>query len=417
MNKKQFEKIFGNQEIKVAKNYVTKSVATNYTKFDSVAEAVDNSIDAKEGEEVNVHIDCNDEKHTLTFTDDGKGIEDFENLFTLGGTNKENLSGKIGKFGIGFKGAIAKIAMQCRFNKKDGVLVNVESKRLGKKTNLSILIDVDGSTTIGNVYTSDCDKSLHGTQIVFENVDFKEMAELQDFLEETYEFTMKEHGLNIYINNRKLGQTGNQKQTLSGEETPKCLKVGKHNVKVMYRIIGGDRRSYGKKDIERSFSEAALRIYDKTSGRLLAKDNKLWKWYINKEAQQAICGLRCAIFIDGNIDSYNEFGIKSTKNGVNFRQYHKKEEFKELCDHLTTIYQKVMGDKVGRNAIYNVEAKNGSNRIYEVRDKVMGQDNLPYIVVNDEQIIMAKKWQPKDIATLIDMYINLKNEIDKRKAA
>jgi hypothetical protein len=417
MDKKQFEKIFGNQGIKVSENYVTKSVASNYTIPECFSELIDNILDARYFLNSNVlaYIKYDKEAHTLAFIDDGKGIEDFENLFTLGGTNKEGSTGKIGKFGIGFKGAVAQIGMQCRHNANDGVQVNIESERCGKKTSLAILIDVDGKMIIGNIFTSDCDENLHGTKIVFDNIEVKQMAEVQDFLEETYEFTMKDHGLNIYINDRELGKSGNHKQTLIGDEAVKHLKVGKHKAKVMYRIIGG--LSFGKNDIERSFNEAALRVYDETSGRLLAKDNKLWEYYVNKQAQQAICGLRCAIFIDGSIDSYNTFGIKSTKNGVNWRKYFIKPEFKDLSEYLLSIYQAAMGNKVVGNTNTKI-TDFPSGRTYEVKDKVdLNADGLPYVKIAFDEFVIAKKWKPEDIAKLLDMYITAVNKLEKKKVA
>ena len=98
-----------------------------------------------------------------------------------------------------------------------------------------------------------------------------------------------------------------------GDEPIKTIKVGDFYVDVKYRIIGGE--STNSKD--RAFEETGLRVYDKGTGRLLAKNVKLWKWYGDKEAQQNICGLRAAIYIEGSIQSYTKFGVVPAKNGIN----------------------------------------------------------------------------------------------------
>jgi hypothetical protein len=171
---------------------------------------------------------------------------------------------------------------------------------------------------------------------------------------------------------------------------------------VKYRIIGGESTK------DRAFEETGLRVYDKETGRLLAKNTKLWKWYGNKEAQQTICGLRAAIYIEGSIESYKKFGILPAKNGIAYSYYFKDSDFTDLTAELLSIYSQA--SKTGPSISENVITING--RTFQTTTMKLDK---PYIEVGPGSYLVKKKYSQIEIAELINENIALKKKYNKKQ--
>ena len=172
-----------------------------------------------------------------------------------------------------------------------------------------------------------------------------------------------------------------------------------------YRIIGGESNS--AKD--RAFEETGLRVYDKETGRLLAKNVNLWKWYGKKEAQQNICGLRAAIYIEGSIASYNKFGVLPAKNGIAYRQYFKDPDFADLTAELNSIYGQA--SKTGPSTTEGVITING--RTFQTTTMKLDK---PYMEVGPGSYLVKKKYSTTEIAELINELITLRKKCDKKQS-
>jgi hypothetical protein len=403
MEAKDFIKKYGDEPQEVTRNYSTKSLGTNYNIKDAFIEFCDNSYDARlNGQTLNFTIKVDNESKTFIFSDDGKGVSDDKNLFKLGGTDKEKDKNKIGKFGIGVPGAVAAIATKCVANNQEIVETIFESAHNGKMFEKHVATCPNGETILGITTYKDCDKSEHYTRIKFTNVDLKSYTDVIDSMDETFEEPLHKD-LNISFNGRQLGKSSNR--TFVGDEPVKAVNVGDFSVDVKYRIIGGE--SSDSKD--RAFDEAGLRVYDKKTGRLLCKSNKLWKWYGNKEAQQNICGLRCAIYIDGSIESYKKFGVVPAKNGIAYAYYFKDPDFAELSGVLQSIYNQ--GSKTNPSTSDGVISI-GSRTFQTTTMKI----NEPYIEVGNGSFLIKKKYSANEIAAIINELITLKKKNEKRVA-
>jgi hypothetical protein len=406
MKLEKFKNLYGVEEQKVTKNFSAKALGVNYDIKDAFIEFCDNAYDARLSDaELNFVISVNNDEHTLSFEDNGMGIDDDDNLFTLGGTNKESDNDKIGKYGIGVPGAVSAIAKQCVYDKNNEVEITFESSSNGTHFEKHILIlpNANWDMYIGKSIYNDCDYNHHFTKITFSNVDIKSLGSISLSMEEVFENPIH-NNLNIIINGRTLGKSSSSIKTFNGDEGVETVKVRGLNVDVKFRIISGG----AKGDDVRKLEEAGLRVYDKSSGRLLAKSEKLWRWYCGKKPQQTICGLRAAIYIESSIESYNIFGIASAKNGVTFKDYYKKDEFKELKNKLCEIYQRAAGG-VKSNETEPIKV---GHRVYIPTNAKLG--GVPYHIVGSE-VFMKKKYSTEDVATLIDRVISLEEYKSKKE--
>lgn len=400
MTPNEFISKYGNEPQKVTRNFTTKSLGTNYHIKDAFIEFGDNAYDARIPDvNIDFNISYNDSEHTLIFSDNGTGISSESSLFELGGTNKENKSA-IGKFGIGVPGATAAIATQCIFDKDELVEVIFESACCGRYFIKHIAFSPNGDMFIGKAEYFDCDIDLHYTKISFSNVVLKNYPEIIDAIESTFEEPLLRN-MNISFNNRQLGKA--MVKTFVGDEVVKTVMVGAYPVDVKYRIIGGGDNSV------RSFDESGLRIYDKCSGRLLAKSTSYWSWFAGKKAQQNICGLRAAIYIPSSIDSYKKFRITPSKNGVAYKEFHKTDsDFAELSSELSSIYTQA--------AKTSPSVSDGSivigNKTFQCTTGKL--DNL-YFEVNDSLVLFKKKYSQYEIAQMINRIITLENKIERKE--
>ena len=398
----EFINKYGDEPQEVTRNYSTKSLGTNYNIKDAFIEFCDNAYDARiNGEtlDFSIEIDANSKK--FAFIDNGTGVSDDANLFKLGGTNKEKDKGKIGKFGIGVPGATSAIATKCVFNKSEMVEVIFESAYNGKRFEKHIAVLPNGETILGKTTYESCDENLHYTKITFTNVELKTRTEITDALEETFEEPLH-RDLNISFNGRQLGKTFNR--TFVGDEPVKTIMVGPFSTDVKYRIIGGDTMSSS----DRTFEEAGLRVYDKKTGRLLAKSNDLWFWYGGKKAQQNICGLRAAIYIDSSIESYNKFGIKPAKNGVTYAKYFSSDvDFALLSNELSSIYNQAA--KTAPATSEGVITLGG--RTFQTTTMKISE---PYMEVGKGSYLIKKKYTTSEMAQIINELITLKKKCDKK---
>jgi len=406
MNITDFKSRYGSEPLKVTNQFLTKTVARNYTLEDSIIELVDNSLDARiNGENsINVKIIFDSINHTLTIEDNGTGIKDFNAIMELGNSNKTNdLKNKyIGKYGIGVKGAVSSIASKNRYNDEDISVVTFKSYYNGIEGTKCVAYDKDGSVTIGKTNLTSCDINLHGTIISFNNIVINSSSYIIYALEEVFELPLSGYNnfnLNIEYNGRRIGYTG--KKTFIGDESNEIINVGDDTVNAVYRIIGGKSKD------DRAFEEAALRIYDKATGRLLGKSNDYWYWFANKKAQQNICGIRMGIFIESNINTYNKFGIKPEKNGVNYRKFFRHEEFKDLSEYLRSVYNQAA--KSSPNTDISVQKYCG--RTFQPVTKT-GSNSL-YDMIGD--IVYYKpKYKTTEIIEIINENITLKNKLNKK---
>ena len=401
MTKENFIKTHGDEPRGATKNYATKSLGTNYDIKDAFIEFGDNANDAKLIEQpLNFDININNNESTIVFSDNGTGIEDDTKLFMLGGTNKEHDKNKIGKYGIGVPGAVAAIATKCVHDKNKLVEVIFNSSCNGKEFEKHIAIEPNGDMIIGETKYFDCDIKKHCTVIKFTNVKLIHFSEIIEALEETFEEPLQKN-MNISFNGRQLGKTGHR--TFIGDESIETIMVGNFAIDVKYRIIGGSKTSD-----ERSFEEAGLRVYDKESGRLLAKSNDLWFWYGNRKAQPNICGLRAAIYIESSIECYNKFGIKPTKNGVTYGKYYKRDvDFANLSGYLASIY--TQASKTSPNI--QEDKINIGNRSFQVAQIKIDQ---PYVEVSNNNFLIKKKYTSEEIAELINEIITLRKKQNKK---
>ena len=376
---KDFINKYGNEPQEVTKNYSTKSLASNYNIKDAFTELCDNAYDARiEGETLNFDITVDAANHKIIFIDNGSGIIDDTNLFKLGGTNKEDDKNKVGKFGIGVPGAVSAIAMSCFYDNDGLVEVTYESACNGRIFEKHIAYTSTGEMTLGHSTYRECDNNIHYTKVTFTNVSLISFADIIDSMEETFEEPLH-RDLNISFNNRQLGKS--TVRTFVGDEPIKTIKVGDLYVDVKYRIIGGE--STNSKD--RAFEETGLRVYDKKTGRLLAKNVKLWKWYGNKEAQQNICGLRAAIYIEGSIQSYTKFGVVPAKNGIKYSHYFNDPDFADLTAELNSIYGQA--SKAGPSTSEGVITING--RTFQTTTMKLDK---PYMEVGPGSYLVKKKY-------------------------
>lgn len=399
-----FIKMYGDEPQEVTKNFCSKSLATNYNIKDAFIELCDNAYDARldcETETLNFDITVDNNNRTISFKDNGSGISNDENLFKLGGTDKEEDKNKVGKFGIGVPGAVSAIVKECFCDKEQFVEVIYESACNGRFFEKHIAYTSSGNNTLGRTIYKDCDSSLHYTKVTFTNVVLNSCSEIIDSMEETFEEPLRKD-LNISFNNRQLGKTNIR--TFVGDEHIKTIKVGEFFVDVKYRIIGGE--SNNVKD--RAFDETGLRVYDKATGRLLAKNTKLWKWYGNKEAEHNICGLRAAIYIEGSIASYRKFGVVSAKNGIAYSYYYKDPDFVDLTAELKSIYNQA--SKSGTTIADNIITING--RSFQPTPMKMDK---PYIEVSPGSYLIKKKYTTTEIAELISENIALKKKCESKQ--
>lgn len=404
MKEKDFISLYGEEPQEVTKNYATKSLGTNYDIKDAFIEFGDNAYDARVyNKELNFSITTDDDNHMFIFHDDGTGIADATNLFRLGGTDKENNKNKIGKYGIGVPGAVSAIATQCRFEKDKPVEITFESSHCGTHFTKHILISPNGNMIIGHTTYSKCNDSEHGTTITFTNVILEEYGYVIDSIEETFEIPIQKD-FNICFNSRTLGKSGRFK-TFLGDEGVTTVMVGDYPTDVRYRILSEDDTSINA----RSMEEAGLRVYDKTTGRLLAKSTDLWKWYAGKQCQQTVCGLRAAIYIESSIESYNKFGIRSAKNGVTYKKYCTTDkDFKNLSELLLKVY--TAGASVNSPKHKKEEViKLGRIEFQPVKVKM----DKPYQKLTDNSYMFKEKCTPYDIASMINTIIELENKINK----
>ncbi len=402
MTTQDFINKYGDEPQQVTKNYSTKSLGTNYNIKDAFIEHGDNALDARiDGEILDFSIKIDVENKTLTFFDNGTGVSDDTNLFKLGGTNKEKNKTKIGKFGIGVPGATSAIATQCRFNKSEMVEIIFESACRGKFFEKHVAVLPNGDTYYGITAYKQCDKKLHYTKITYTNVEIKEFSDIIDWFEETFEEPLHKD-MNINFNGRQLGKSFNR--TFVGDERIKSVMVGQFKVDIKYRIIGGDTSSTN----DRAFEEAALRVYDKKSGRLLAKDNNLWSWYAGKSAQPNICGLRCAIYIESSIESYNKFGIKPSKNGVTWKKYHSSDvDFAELSNELASIYNQASKTSPSMpEGTITIGKHTFQTTTLKIKE--------PYKEIIPGSFLIKKKYTTKEIAEIINEIIILKKKFEKK---
>lgn len=401
MTEENFIQKYGDEPQEVTKNHSTKSLATNYNIKDAFIEFGDNAYDARlEGKTLNFCIDINTEAKTFTLSDDGTGISDDSNLFKLGATDKETKRGKIGKYGIGVPGAVAAIATKCVFNKTEMVETIYESSYNGRYFEKHVATFPNGNTIHGKTIYKDCDKELHYTKITFTNVELKTYSEIIDSLEETFEETLN-RDLNISFNGRQLGKSG--RKTFVGDEPVETINVGPFKTDVKYRIIGGDVSSSN----DRAFEEAGLRVYDKETGRLLAKSNELWSWYANRQAQPNICGLKAAIYIESSIECYRKFGIKSAKNGVTYAKYYKDKEFSDLSSKLASIY--AQASKTSPSISEGIITLGG--RTFQTTTMKISD---PYIEVAQGSYLIKKKYSTTELAGIINEIITLKKKLEKK---
>lgn len=397
MTRKEFINKYGDEPQKVTKNFATKSLGTNYDIKDAIIEFCDNAYDARiNGLPLNFDIKIDNEQKMFVFCDDGTGISNDANLFKLGGTNKELDKNKIGKFGVGVAGAVSAIATKCAFDKNEIVECIYVSVNGYNKFEKHIAICPNGDMLIGETTYFKTEISNHYTRISFTNVVLNNCEEIINALEETFEETLSKN-LNISFNGRQLGKSRNIK-TFVGDEKPIKVKVGNLNVEVKYRIIGGESTAK-----EKELDESGLRIYDKVTGRLLAKDVKLWQWYADRKAQQSICGLRAAIYIEGSLESYKMFGIKSTKNGVTYRYYHKDPNFAELSKVLLDIYKKACNEKGSKDEKKEFE--------YDGKTFVKTDGKLDdyYMKVGPGTYLIKNKYSKNEVLELINQLIVLKH--------
>lgn len=403
MTEKEFANIYGDEQQEVTKNFVTKSISSNYNIKDAFIEFCDNGYDARIfGEPLNMSFDYNPNEHTINVRDNGTGINDDRNLFKLGGTNKENAHGKIGKYGIGVLGSISSIAKECFYDKSEVVVVTYSSANNGTYFEKSCCFKSNGNITIGKTDFSECDKNEHFTNIKFTNVCLENNTEIIQAIEETFEITLQTD-LNITFNGRHLGKSGFK--TFIGDEIPETINVGNDTVDVKYRLIGGSNNKSDK-----TFIESGLRFYSKNTNRLLAKDTQFWNWFADKSAQPTICGLRVGIWIDDSLESFNKFGIKPAKNGISYKKYHAQKDFKELKDKLVEIYNKAANTTHSDNS---GEYKIGTRVFTKTSANIKGI----YKYDEEANLVYIKSGQPKleEIAQLINDYINLKKRFEKKK--
>ena len=259
---------------------------------------------------------------------------------------------------------------------------------------------------LGKPSFSACDIDEHYTEVTFNNVQVDNMAKIVLSMEETFEYPIQKD-MDIIVNGRTLGQSADAHRTFNDDINEKKISVGEYTVDVKWCIINGS-----KGDKERKLPEASLRIYDKSSGRLLAKSLRLWKLFGMKEAQQTICGLRTAIFIDSSLESYKLFGIQPAKNGITLKDYTDKMEFINLVTELSKIYNLAAGKNCAKVNIPSTISYNGVT--YFIRQSI-DESYGKFIIISDKEIDIKKKYSTNEVIELIDDIRVLKQENKKLK--
>lgn len=398
MEKDTFREMYGTEPQEVTPNYVTKALGKNYHVKDSFIEFCDNAFDAKlDNEQLKFNVTLDEENKTITIYDNGAGIKNERNLFLLGGTDKEGKE-KIGKYGVGVAGAVSGLATKCRYNKNNSVEVIFESAREGLKFEKPILYTPQGEQIIGKAKPYPCDKSLHYTKITFKNVVLKQVSEVAEAMELTFEEPLKNNLLRINFGTRTLGQT--MIPTFIGDEKEEKIKVGKFNVYLKWRINNSDSSN------ARDFEKTGIRIYDKKTGRLLGMGTEYWYWYSNRKAQQNICGVRVGIYIESSIECYDKFGVKPTKNGINYTLYFRDSDFNELTEKLADIYKKASKTT---SSVFDNEAIIIGARSFQPTLKL----DLPFVECGNT-IMFRKKLTNNEIANLINENLTLKKKLEKK---
>ena len=408
---KEFAKMYGFEQQTVTNDFTTNVISKDFHINDAFIELCDNSYDARNGKDIlSVNINVDNEKHVITIVDNGNGVSDDSRLFQLGGTDKKKTTTQIGKYGIGVPGATAKIALECMFDKEFPVNIVYKSEHNGRGFIKNVAVFPNGITCLGkSIYFESTGENSHYTAITFENVAFsdKEVCSLIDALDETFEIPMT-RDLVINVCNRKLGESRKPIFDLESEATQ--IKVGNQIVDVKTKIL------VGKED--RKFDDSALRVYDKVSGRLLAKSLQLWSWYANRKAQQNICGLRCGIFIDSSVESYNLFGIRNTKNGVTYKSYHNRPEFSDLSEELRKIYCHGVQNKskngqknVNEDGFYHI----GNNSYQFVSPKTKITEPFSLVAPNTYIIQSLSKFHAQQIVELINRVVTLEEKLAKKE--
>ena len=401
---KSFIEKNGEEVQRTTKDFTNNAIGSGYSIDDAFIELTDDAYDSIDIHDraINFSIDVDNKNHMFTFRDDGDGIKDPDKLFMLGGTDKKGRPDKIGKYGIGVSGAVAAISTKCVYDENKPVYIRYESCREGRKFIKLVLVTPDGNTTLGENKFEECDRSLHYTEAKFTNVFLEDSSSVMKSLEETFEDPLHNPiGINISFCGRQLGKTG--KRTFIGDENVETVMVKNFETDVKFRIIGGNDSN------DRSFEESGLRVYSRKTGRLLAKDNKLWRWFTGREAQQNICGLRAAMYIEDSLESYKTFNVSATKNGIDFKEFFKRPEFKELSEKLLSIYQRASNTRP--SSITN-EIKVGSKKFVTTSGKIGNGGDL-YLDLG-ETVVMKKKYTPQEIASIISENISLKKRLDRK---
>lgn len=399
--KEVFISRYGNEPQRVTKNFVAKSLGTNYNVKDALVEFCDNALDAKSGKgPVVVEISTDEINNTLVIKDNGTGVSDPYKMFTIGGTDKETCSDKIGKYGIGVLGATSAIASKCRFNGDNTVEVCFESWCGGRHFKKMVCFMPDDEMLIGETKVSEAPDTLHGLTITFNNVKISSPSSICKYIVEVFEEPILKNRICISFDGRGLGCSNTR--TFIGDEIPETIKVGDFTCEVKYRIIGGvDKRSP-----ERNSPDSGLRVYDRNSGRMLYKSTSLWDSYSGKKHQPNVCGLRAAVYIDSSLESYHYFGVSPAKNMITKDDYHKRPEFANLRNRLREIYH-----QASKNVVE--EDKNFTIGDYTfMTNESKGKLNALYRVIPDTNMIVLKnKYSQKEVACLIDEIEKLKKSI------
>lgn len=398
MNSKNFLKNFGNEPMVVEPGYATRSMASNYKIEDCFVEFADNAYDARiPGTTPNFSITIDNETHQFIIEDDGQGIKDPDVLFTLGKTTKTD-GNTIGRYGIGVIGAASAIGVNCRYKKDDIVDIVFISAHNGSK--FIKHYGIGDREMIGRTEFECCDKSLHFTKIIFNNVELPssiDISQIIDALNLTFEETINK-GFNIKVNGRLLGKTG--KPTFIGDETIERFQIFDDvTVGLKYRIIGGAIKD------ERQMDQSAIRIYDEESGRLLVMDLGLWKSFTNYSIQPSACGVRVGIYIPSNDKAYKCFGIKMEKNGCTKTNFRRMKAFNELCLRLREIYKQTVNKK---DLEEKDERKIIGNGITICSTSIKFDGIIQQISPNN--YIVKSKITKKDVDTLL-LYYAAQNEV------
>lgn len=406
INTNDFFAKYGKEEIRVTNDFASNALSRNYSIVDAINELCDNSYDARiKGENLDIIITVDSDRHTLSIKDNGTGIVNTEKLLMLGGSDKKQRKDTIGKYGVGVIGAIATIASKCICDPQKMVTVKFESSNNGNHFEQYTGFAASGEQAIGKRVYTRCNKEEHFTYITFENIKLsdKQCVKICDSIDVTYELPLqKDLNISFIFNGEERVLGKSTVRTFVGDEKVETVKVGDLQVDVKYRIIGG----VDAKSDTRKLLDAGLRFYDKESGRLLAMHTGYWRWFAGRQAQQTICGLRTAVFIDSSKVAYDMFGIAATKSFITYKEYYKETTFKELTVKLIEIYTKACGTKKPQN----------EDKItiggYEYRFS-KAKLNEQYKVDEDEKIVFINK-DLASIAQITSENIKIKKKRKKK---